>query len=401
MKEITIIEPVFVAEFQCAGSTCRDHCCKGWDIFLDKASVNRYLKSPQIEIRNIASQHIATPKKSFQHWGKMKLTSSGNCAFLDEESLCKVHKNMGGAALSQTCSTYPRSQNMSRYEVNKSLSLSCPEATKRLLSRPDAMMLHQSVQIQPNANNSADVDNLQKLVNLMCVNIVKIAGSRASEGIYGIAMLLLHLEKLNKEPEFNSEALENYYFTIINAIEEGSIARSIDDLTPNYDLQWALLLRMQPYFSGLMNVRSATTLNHYLNKLIHIQVEGAKENDVSSSIIRLDTAWNDKVVPWLAERPHVISNYLQYRIYSDNFPGYQNRSPLACLYLLTAEWFMIKSLIAANAELVGKIDEDDVVNIIYSFHALTKHTEHALAAFFAEIDKVKVNDDLSLIYLLK
>ncbi|EPS2370964.1 hypothetical protein ACVCQP_000897 [Salmonella enterica subsp. enterica serovar Anatum] len=36
MKEITVTEPAFVTHFSCSGSACRDHCCKGWKITLDK-----------------------------------------------------------------------------------------------------------------------------------------------------------------------------------------------------------------------------------------------------------------------------------------------------------------------------------------------------------------------------
>ena len=401
MKEITVVEPVFVTDFKCVGSECRDHCCKGWDITLDKTTVNRYLKSAQIEIRNIASENIITVKKSFQKWGKMKLTSKRNCAFMDEDKLCKVHKQMGPAALSHTCATYPRIQQVYKFEVNKTLTLSCPEAAKQLLGRPDAMLFNQSVQIQADANKTADVNHEHKLVNLMCANIIKTAGCHASEGLYGIAMLLLHLGQMNKGQGFNSEALENDYFNIINAIEDGSVTQSIAGLNNNHELQWSLLLRMQTYFSAKTETRSSGMLQHYLLKLVHIQISDAKENDIGSSMTRLDAVWNEKVMPWMAERPHLISNYLQYRIYSDSFPGYEGRAPLASLYLLVAEWFMIRSLIAACVELVGVIDEHDIVNIIYSFHAVTKHNTSSMAAFFEEIDNVKVNDDLSLIYLLK
>lgn len=401
MKEITVVEPVFVTDFRCVGSECRDHCCKGWDVTLDKTTVNRYLKSTQIEIRNIASEHIVTVKKSFQKWGKMKLTTEKNCAFMDADKLCKVHKQMGAAALSHTCATYPRVQTTYKYEVNKSLTLSCPEATKQLLNRPDAMLFNQSVQIQPDANKNVDVDNEHKLVNLMCANMIKTAGCNAGEGLYGIAMLLLQLDQMKKGQGFNAETLENDYFNIIDAIQNGSVAKSIAELNNNHELQWSLLLRMQTYFSAKTATRSSGMLQHYLLKLVHIQIKDAKENDIGSSMARLDKVWNEKVMPWMAERPHMISNYLQYRIYSDTFPGYEGRSPLASLYLLTAEWFMIRSLIAACVELVGVIDEFDIVNIIYSFHAVTKHNNSSMAAFFEEIDQVKVNDDLSLIYLLK
>jgi len=106
-------------------------------------------------------------------------------------------------------------------------------------------------------------------------------------------------------------------------------------------------------------------------------------------------------MPWLAERPWIMNNYIQYRIYDEFFPNDESRSPLMSLYLLTAEWFLLKSLIAASVELVGTIDEEDIINIIYSFHSITKHNPESVMAFVAEINKVKVNDDLSLIYLLK
>ena len=39
MKEILITEPAFVAAFNCVGSDCRDHCCKEWEIAVDKPTV--------------------------------------------------------------------------------------------------------------------------------------------------------------------------------------------------------------------------------------------------------------------------------------------------------------------------------------------------------------------------
>lgn len=401
MKEITIVEPVFVADFKCVGSECRDHCCKGWDISLDKTTVNRYLKSHQIEIRNIASTHINTTKKSFTEWGKMALSSGATCGFMDSDNLCKVHKNLGASALSNTCATYPRAQQMYKSEVHKSVTLSCPEATKQLLTRPDAMLFNQNIQLQPAANKVSEINQEQKLVNLMCANIIKVSGVNSAEGLYGIAILLLQLENMKKEGAFNSELLENNYFSIIDSVQNGSIARNIADVKTDNELQWSLLMRLHSCFGSRNSPRSFDMLKHYLIKLVHIQAEGAKKDNVGSSMVRLDKVWQEKVNPWLEERPHLMSNYLQYRIYNDMFPGYQGRSPLACLYLLTAEWFFIKSIIAACVELVGEVIEDDIINIIYSFHALTKHDATTTAAFFAEIDKVKVNDDLSLIYLLK
>lgn len=50
MKEITVTEPAFVTRFSCSGSACRDHCCKGWKITLDKTTVKKYLTSKDVTI---------------------------------------------------------------------------------------------------------------------------------------------------------------------------------------------------------------------------------------------------------------------------------------------------------------------------------------------------------------
>lgn len=63
MQEITVTEPNFVSTFQCTGTQCRDHCCKGWNIHLDKATVNKYLSSKDDYIKKIAKENIILLKK--------------------------------------------------------------------------------------------------------------------------------------------------------------------------------------------------------------------------------------------------------------------------------------------------------------------------------------------------
>lgn len=93
MQEITVTEPHFVTTFQCTGTQCRDHCCKGWNIHLDKATVNKYVSSKNESIRNIAKENILLLKKDIAQWGMIKLTDgTGNCPYLTEESLCQCKK---------------------------------------------------------------------------------------------------------------------------------------------------------------------------------------------------------------------------------------------------------------------------------------------------------------------
>lgn len=330
----------------------------------------------------------------------MKLEPSGNCAFMDEDRLCKVHSRLGAAALSNTCATYPRSSRIFKNEQQKTLALSCPEATRQLLTSPDAMLFQQTIKTQAEANKAKDVDQQQKLLNLMCLNIVKFSGENLDVAFYALASFLLGVERVSPEKDWLVQ-MENHFSDVLNNLAQGEIRQQLDQIKPDHNLQWSLLLRLQTWFSGMANKRAFPTLNHYLNKLIYIQAEGAKTDDVSQSMIQLENVWQKQVMPWLTERPWIMNNYIQYRIYDEFFPNDESRSPLLSLYLLTAEWFQLKSLIAANVELAGTLDEEDIINIIYSYHSITKHSSQSVSAFLAEINKVKVNDDLSLIYLLK
>lgn len=400
MKEISVVEPLFFSEFKCAGSACLDHCCKGWDIYLDKPTVNRYLKSGDITVRQLAEENIIKTKKSFDNWGTMKLSTSGNCAFLDENSLCSIHKKMGEKALSPTCSSYPRSQKKTKYEIRNSLTLSCPEAVRGLLASPEAMLLNENKTLRIAALNAPEVDQASRFINLMCSNLLLASGANIEQGLYGIAMLFLFAEKAGDSADKYTR-LEEYFFSVLNLIEQGEMAANIDSIKPDYQLQWALLLRLQAYLGSHKAIRGSGTLIHYVNKLIYIQSDLAEGNDVTVSMKRLAAVWQDKLKPWLAERPHIMGNYLQYRMYHDGFPSHSGQSALANLYLLTAEWFLLRSLLSASLELVGTISENDVINIIYSYHSVTKHDQISDKAFMHEIEKSKVNDDLSLLHLLR
>ena len=327
MKEISVVEPVFFNAFKCIGSECREHCCKGWEINLDKPTVDRYLKSGEIDIRNIASANIVTTKTSYANWGKMKLSDKGQCAFMDEERLCKIHKSLGASALSVTCATYPRSQKQFKFEIRKNLSLSCPEAAKQLLLREDAMLLEHKTLLQAQPLKVADVDQEARLINLMCTNIMLSSGVNAEEGFYGIALLFLYLEKIQAAEDM-FQKLEEYYVSIIGSIENGKIKNNINEIKPDLQLQWALLLRVQVYLGKKPGARGWSTLQYYINKLVFIQSENADNEDITASMQRLDGAWHNRMMPWLSERPYIMSNYLQYRMYSDEFPGKKNISNL-------------------------------------------------------------------------
>ncbi len=397
MKIITINEPKFVTDFQCVGSACIDTCCQGWNIIFDKESTNKYLKSPVIEIRSVAAEAIVMLKKSHAHWSRVKFNDQNVCHYMDENKLCRVHATMGAEALSPTCAIYPRVAQHFTHEQNNTLQLSCPEATKLLLTSKDAMEFSSREKLQKNYSNAPPSNQYQKLMNLMSLHLINASQAQTEQGLYAIASLLLMAEK---NPQ-HAESLESYFDGLMHSIENGDIAQQIAALESNYALQWSLLLRLQTYIRLCKPTRSLERLRCHVLRLLHVQTDEIKDNDISANMQRLDRAWQNIVQPWLNERPHMMRNYMMYRLYSDQFPHSVSKSAMSALYLHTAEWFLIKSMIAAAAEIDGKIGEKVIIDIIYSFHSVTKHSTAAEIVFMRQIEKVKLNDDLSLLYLLK
>ncbi|WP_343553712.1 flagellin lysine-N-methylase [Pantoea sp.] len=397
MKLITVNEPKFSAEFQCAGSQCIDHCCYGWNIVFDKTSMNKYLKSPVIEIKNIAADSVKVLKKSHAHWAQVKFNENQVCSFMDDKKLCKVHALMGPSALSPVCADYPRSSMSFKSEMNKTLTLSCPEATRALLTDPQAMMLVSHVITTNVAKSARIVNQQQKLINLMSMHLMQASQAATQQGLYAIASLLLFAEKNPQQVE----ELEAYFESLMISLQQGEMAEPIANLASDHQLQWTLLLRLQRYVGTRKPTRSLGLISGYVARLLQVQTQNSSNNHAAESMERLEQAWASTAQPWLDERPHIMRNYIMYRLYNDQFPDTRKRSAMSWLYLITAEWFLIKSLIAATIAIEGEINEKIIIDIIYSLHAVTKHNKAASEFFFEQIENVKMNDDLSLLYLLR
>ena len=397
MKEITVNQPKFVAEFSCVGAACVEHCCQGWQIVFDKDTVSKYRKSPDLEIRTITAESVQVLKKSHAVWARVKLENGQPCNFMDENQLCKVHASMGPSALSQTCATYPRSAVSYKTELNHSLYLSCPEATRLLLTAEDAMQMITGVQLQAKTNLTREVNPHDRLLNLMSMHLINTSHAAPEQGLFAIASLLLFAEK---QPQ-QTERLEAYFISLMEDISRGEIAQQIASVSAQRQLPWALLTLMQSYLATRSPTRSLPRLKGYVAHLMRLLKLDSEEHNIEESMDRLDHAWTAMAEPWLQARPHIMRNYLLYRLYSDQFPNSRERKPMSWLYLLIAEWYLIKSLIAASADKLGELSEETVIGIIYSFHTVTKHSAEATKVFLRQIESVKMKDDLSLLYLLK
>lgn len=122
--------PDYYKEFHCIADQCEETCCAGWQIMIDKKSLKKYIhtKSPYrwTLLRGIDFLH-----------GAFRQKKEKRCFFLNENNLCNLYSNLGESALCKTCKNYPR--HIEEFEDVReiTLSVSCPEAARILLSKTE------------------------------------------------------------------------------------------------------------------------------------------------------------------------------------------------------------------------------------------------------------------------
>lgn len=120
------IIPHYYKKFACVGGNCPDTCCAGWQIMIDPAALKKYRRVKGV-LGNRLHNEIDWSEGAFRQYQK-------RCAFLNEENLCDLYIEGGGAKMfCKTCRMYPR--HIEEFEGLReiSLSLSCPEAANLIL----------------------------------------------------------------------------------------------------------------------------------------------------------------------------------------------------------------------------------------------------------------------------
>ena len=128
------IFPDYYKEFRCLADACEDTCCAGWQIVVDEKSLEKYKK---------VTGNFRKRLQSSVNWkeGTFKQSADKRCAFLNENNLCDMQLALGEKSLCKTCSRYPR--HMEEFENVReiTLSVSCPEVARILISRKEPVKL--------------------------------------------------------------------------------------------------------------------------------------------------------------------------------------------------------------------------------------------------------------------
>ena len=128
--------PNYYKEFSCIADKCEATCCAGWQIVVDEDSLKKYKKVTGPFEQRIKEGVDFKEGVFYQNPGK-------RCAFLNEQNLCDMYTALGEDSFCETCRRYPR--HIEEFENIRefTLSASCPEAARILLSQKEPVQFYE------------------------------------------------------------------------------------------------------------------------------------------------------------------------------------------------------------------------------------------------------------------
>lgn len=122
--------PSYYKEFRCIADKCKNSCCIGWGIDIDK-DTRDYYSGIEGAFGKRLRDALETDEEGVVGF---KLRENGWCPFLNDKKLCEICITLGEEALSEVCTEYPRFTMEYGNVREKCLCLSCEEVGRLVFS---------------------------------------------------------------------------------------------------------------------------------------------------------------------------------------------------------------------------------------------------------------------------
>ncbi len=128
--------PRYYKRFRCIADQCEHSCCIGWEIDIDRDSLEKYQRL------KCGYGDVIRNSISMENTPHFRLGESDRCPHLDERGLCRMILNVGEEYLCDICREHPRFYNYTDV-AEVGIGMSCREAARLILSSPDYTEMEQ------------------------------------------------------------------------------------------------------------------------------------------------------------------------------------------------------------------------------------------------------------------
>ncbi|MCB2299851.1 flagellin lysine-N-methylase [Clostridium tagluense] len=317
--------PRYLKEFKCVGGKCKDSCCVGWDIDIDKITFRQYYKVQDKEMKRMFQKNVHNNDDyldSNVDYGKVKLASGKRCPFLDEENYCIIYSRLGEEYLSNVCTSFPRIINKVDGCYEMSLDVACLEAARIILLKEEGIQFEESTETLEKHIISSDIDTKSKKFNNSPVKYfkeirdlsIKIIKNRKIDLTQRLYILGEFINTLEKESKYN-------YNNVPKFIKEYDI-NSISDSHEKNPLSYIAGMDFFKKMVGFLNVFKevdSLSFKEYTKQII-VEFKFEEEGGISKHLELYIKAFEDYTEKFINNDSYIFENYLVNFIYNNMFP---------------------------------------------------------------------------------
>ena len=383
-NEIFILQPKYVADFQCDGAKCNAKCCGNrWRISIDVDTYKKYqrIKNPVMRKKILSSIKPSTNKIGFEiNFGEGK-----SCPLLCEDNRCYVQRNLGEEVLSNTCMCYPRIVKIIGKYQFRLLSMTCPVAAEKALFFSDGMNIQQ-VDIEQDTAAWNLVANLGKNVNIademVAIHIIMGGLSILQNGSYTfeqrLVLLGLFLDRV-EDCQQDVEAVAG----LIDYYNSDEFQQEISGLWDNWQYYPAA---HKQFMAGIFKV---------------LKME-KKLNSITpwlASNFDYDEMYNEKCQAIDENLGTVLERYWQHEWLYNVFPFALQGSLLHNYFAYLISYEICKLMIFRVYDSDKTMNKDDIVNALGYFSTMLDH-EHGFAEALVKETEIFESEPLKLMQVL-
>ena len=388
-KNTKVLIPDYITNFRCIGPSCEDTCCIGWTVNIDRDTYKKYQKTSNGKFKRLFKENLTRYRKDASNIMYAKIVMEDNlvCPFIDEDNLCKIHKELGEDYLSTTCSNYPREINYIDGVYEKSCTLSCPEAARLALLNPEGINFIEVEEKQINkhsikstftkGNNSDSLSYYFWDIRLFTLQLMKTREYSLEERLLILGLLYYEIqEKINASQMFKIPQILSSYQHVIETQNLGGVLQEFDN---------DLVTKIQ-FMKKLSDYKLFIKPNtrRYKECLAEIYSGLAYDDDIEITVGLYSDVYTNIYEPYMKKNSYILENYIINYMFKNIFPLKEKTIVDSYIVLIIHFAILKTNLIGMLNYNKNKFNEDKVIKLIQSFGKAVEHNRY----FFEMVQRI-------------
>jgi len=406
MKARKILAPSYMQQFRCIGSACEDSCCTGGRVDIDQEAYKKYAKIQDKELRPIIEKNIKrhNSNRSAEHYAKIKMLPNQQCVFLSAEKMCKIQLKYGEQYLSNTCAIYPRQINEVGSGMEKSATMSCPEAARLALLNPEGIEfieIEEPVEVRYRPQRIFHTESMhftkkgQQYFWEIRIFIIRLLKYRAISLNDRLVLLGSFCQKLQEHIDNKTmDSIPSLFDYYINWLEDDASLVSLGNIPANYGIQMQLIKEIldERFVIGVNSQRYIECVNEMLGGLQYIH-----GSNIDYILNQYTISYSKYYKPFMENHEYIMENYIVNYIFKNLFPFGESLSVFESYVLLVVHYSLIKLHLIGMSSYHHGLTTEIVIKLIQSFAKAVERNPQYLKFV---IDLLKKNDVANLAYMV-